>query len=466
VPFSILFAPVIMTTENGVNYLLPDTEVSRYNFFKGNKIIKYIFNGTYKDYCEAIGLKKENGKISAHIKIKEGFSYNEKIILTKIVFQKEFENAVESINSSIAEQLINLEKPSDDDKNDESSNKIEPTGCYLKTKIPSKSSHKLHVSGKSFTYCGKIFFLVYQILSDDDKNSFDDIKIDELLGSDHRSSKNQKNLPAKEYNNGFYKVEPDPTKSIKISSGEFTKPQSIDTPLIWEDENDDDIFGTQEIKITKAPKEDQDATYSGSTKIIPFESNEFSTSDKSKKGSSVGKAIVEVKNITPPENILILERALIKLSNEIGYKISFLDTEMNIYKSFRPNCSLDEVPLVIANLIVDDESTGSKHNFYFVEFDNTKLDTRLALIYENNSKNEIDKFMIKNMAIFFRENYTMPSNNDLKNIHKDGLPVFNNYTLIRFNHTNAKEDAVKDKIKSRIELIIEKYNKTEKQKLT
>jgi hypothetical protein len=449
IPLAGLYISVIRVINSGVNYLIPASEITRFYFLGESEITTHIFNGTFEElYAPGDIIESDDIRI-AQLLIKEGINKNGEKLLAKIAFQKEFHSAVSFINSSIQEFLMKNNDKNDKDNDNDTHTDIT---CYYDTKIPNKNAYQMYVGGKSFTYDGRKYFLVFQIYQTNERAPFDKI-LSGVLGPDHRSSNNKAGLPLKASNKTLISNTPDPTKPVTVSSNLPSKPLSIKKNLTWEIETEENIFDVENIIVEKLSKEDQDAIYKSKTKIINVENNSFTTNGKSAKGSNAGVASVGVEEITnkAPENIVVLEKVFDYIVIEYdSYSVLFYDSTSKSFTKKRNDFILDNVHLIMANL-----KNSSGQNFYFIEFDNSTIDTRLALIYaKTNLNSEIESDFLLSVATIFKSQCRIPSDSLFKDKMKKTKAEdkddedkkkweLNNYTLRRINH-NYAEDKIND----------------------
>lgn len=85
--------PVYKLQDGQITYIIPKTEVARYYFFVGSKITKLLSEGVYENNVSIPGiliLNEKSNKKTAFVKISEGYTDREKIVLAKLAVDEDY----------------------------------------------------------------------------------------------------------------------------------------------------------------------------------------------------------------------------------------------------------------------------------------------------------------------------------------------------------------------------------------
>ena len=92
--------PVYKLQAGQITYIIPKTEIARYYFFVGSKITKLLCEGVYENQVAIPGillLNDASGKKTAFVKMSEGYTDREKIVLAQLAVDDHYKKTADFI---------------------------------------------------------------------------------------------------------------------------------------------------------------------------------------------------------------------------------------------------------------------------------------------------------------------------------------------------------------------------------
>lgn len=296
--------PVYRVINDGVNYIIPRSELARFYFFVGSKIIRVLCSGLYGKEVDIPGYlieKETTGEKIAVVTISEGFSAKEKIVLAKISLDPKFKESADFILTSIIYQEVN---------------KFRPT--FLQAKFFQQSPFFLGTTAISLNAPDNTFVFVNQVHQTDESPLFDTLISTPRV--DHRMIKDEEErgkLDSTKYQPK--KVVHQPDRDVYLTDDEVS--MSSDTTLLQNGIIQyDDFFTNKEIKVTTPEKILQDKKYENDGPYRIIIKRQFTTSPKTSTTATSLKAALE--NIPLIDNeidgLLIAERIPLLVKYIVG----------------------------------------------------------------------------------------------------------------------------------------------------
>lgn len=371
-----------------ISILIPSSEIARFYFFKGHKLIRKIFNNSFE--CEfgssTTIITEEKSEIrTLFTNQKEGYTNSERIVLAQLASDENVNESVSYIYNNILSVKSKINKK---DK--------KPPLPYIKTRLFQKSAFDMDVSGYYFDPPYNTIYIANQILHTSEKFLFDNLVWHPLI--DHRSIKDKErrnNLPINNY-------KPQPRlgtseTNLHINPDDKPNSSSIITNFNIELESNSNSFSSKEIAVIKSDKIDQSFQYKGKFTIYNKLGNKITTNEQGDSKSETLKGVLNYQEKQDTENYIKYHSNFIKELVK-GLKIDHLfDVQY-----FHPN---------------------ENYNFQFKE----------NIVRKNN----IDAYIILRVKIkndcFYIFEHTF------RNVHKNRTALLNNPTGIALNENQIND---------------------------
>lgn len=371
-----------------ISILIPSSEIARFYFFKGHKLIRKIFKNSFE--CEfgssttiVTEEKPEIRTLFAHQK--EGYTNSERIVLAQLAIDKNVNKSVSYIYNNILSVKSKINK--------EGKKTSLP---FIKTKLFQVDEFDMEVSGYYFDSPYNSIYFVNQILHTNEDVLFDNLVWNPLI--DHRSIKDKEyrdNLPTNDY-----KPKPRLATSetnLHINPNDKPNSSSIITNFNVELESNPNPFSSKQITVIKSDKIDQSFQYKGKFTIYNKLGNKITTNEQGDSKSEILKGVLNYQEKQDAENYIKYHSNFIKELVK-GLKTDYLfDVQY-----FHPN---------------------ENYNFQFKE--------------NIVRKNDIDAYIILRVKI--KNNYFYIFEHTFRNVHKNRTALLNNPTGLALNENQINQ---------------------------
>lgn len=427
--------PVYSVYENGITYLIPKSEIARYYFFVGSKIIRLLSQGLYNSEVVIPGtvlLNETTQKKTAIVTMSEGFSRREKIVLAQIAVNEKFGESANYIQGSIFQQHVN------------------DAVTYLQTKFFQESLFRLGTTGIFLDPPYNQYFFVNQIHQTDEKPMFDLLVCKPKI--DHRSigdEDERQKLDTKKYKPKKLLFQPgmdvNLTQDDDVISSDITMLQN---PVIQEK-----FFEVKETIITTPEKLAQDKKYEADGEFKIIVSGKFSTGLQTSKTATSMKAAVENIGLIDKEieHLGILEKLpafvlAVKGSSSIS---SAYYNNTNTIQAFREEFFIVNIGPSINLVILNFDYLGRQFYVFDIYYQDKSM-KRTQIIHLMNYgiiPSQQIELIIERIKI-----HNFSWHETLKNFKPTG------YVSKGFNHRAKNQDLALVDVGSNINIYITKHN--------